>query len=86
MKRDRMSLSRTEPPARRPARPQDEMALAALVSRVLDRGVVVSGEVVIGVAGVDLLYLGLDLVLTSVETLERSRSHGASAAPGTTHS
>lgn len=84
MKPDRMSLSRTEPPARRSPRPEDEMALAALVSRVLDRGVVVSGEVVIGVAGVDLLYLGLDLVLSSVETLERSCGTAGDTAPART--
>lgn len=79
---DRMSLSTTEPHGGRSLRPEDEMALAALVSRVLDRGVVVSGEVVIGVAGVDLLYLGLDLVLASVETLERSRAELGAAAAG----
>jgi hypothetical protein len=36
---------------------------------VLDTGAVVSGEIVISVAGVDLLYLGLNLVVGSVETL-----------------
>lgn len=46
-----------------------ELGLAELVSRVLDRGVVLSGQAVVGVAGVDLLYLGLNLVLASVETL-----------------
>jgi gas vesicle structural protein len=45
-----------------------ELILAELVSRVLDRGAVITGEVVISVAGVDLIYLGLQLVLTSVET------------------
>ncbi len=66
-------ITRAPVERRRSAAPADEeMALAALVSRVLDRGVVVTGEVVIGVAGVDLLYLGLDLVLSSVETLQRA--------------
>jgi hypothetical protein len=62
-----------------PVRPPDDaeltrhLGLVELVNRVLDRGAVVTGEVVIGVAGVDLLYLGLQLVLTSVETM-RGRS------------
>lgn len=52
-------------------RPDDELSLVELVNRVLDRGVVVTGEVTISVAGVDLIYLGLNLVLTSTETLRR---------------
>jgi gas vesicle structural protein len=40
-----------------------------LVNRVLDRGVVVGGEVVISVAGIDLLYVGLRVILSSVETM-----------------
>ncbi len=49
--------------------PDDELRLVELVNRVLDRGVVVSGEATISVAGVDLVYLGLNLVLSSVETM-----------------
>lgn len=45
-----------------------EMGLAELVNRVLDRGAVITGEVTIGVAGIDLIYLGLQLVLSSAET------------------
>jgi gas vesicle structural protein len=49
--------------------PDDEMSLADLVNRVLDRGAVISGDVVISVGGVDLIYLGLRLVLASAETM-----------------
>jgi len=56
-----------------PLAPEDELSLAELVNRVVDKGAVISGEVVISVAGVDLLYLGLKLLLSSVETL-RERS------------
>ncbi len=52
-------------------RPEDEVHLVELVNRVLDRGVVVSGEVTISVAGVDLVYLGLDLVLSSIESMRQ---------------
>jgi hypothetical protein len=43
-------------------------ALVDLVNRVLDKGVVITGDVTISVAGVDLVYLGLNAVLTSVAT------------------
>ena len=49
----------------------DELVLSDLVSRVLDRGVSVMGDVVISVAGVDLIRLGLRLDLMAVETLSQ---------------
>jgi gas vesicle structural protein len=52
-----------------PISPQDELSLAELVNRVLDRGALVSGDVVISVGGVDLVYLGLRVLLSSVESL-----------------
>jgi gas vesicle structural protein len=61
------------PPSDHPLLPDDELSLAELVNRVVDKGAVISGEVVISVAGVDLLYLGLKLLLSSVETI-RQRS------------
>jgi hypothetical protein len=62
-------------PARAAHVPQD-ISLVELVNRVLDRGVVVSGEVLISVAGIDLVYLGLDVCLTSVETARQKRFVG----------
>lgn len=47
-------------------------SLVDLVNRLLDRGVVISGDVTISVAGVDLVYLGLNAVLTSIST---ARAH-----------
>ena len=44
------------------------MSLCEVLDRVLNTGVVVVGEVVISVAEIDLIYLGLHLTLTSVET------------------
>lgn len=43
-------------------------SLCELLDRVLNTGVVAMGEIVISVAGVDLIYLNLNLLLTSVET------------------
>ncbi len=60
--------------------PDEELTLLELTDRLLNRGVVITGEAVISVAGVDLIYLGLNIVLTAVETM-RSRSEHASAPP-----
>ena len=62
------------PASDHPLSPEDELSLAELVNRVLDKGAVITGEVVISVAGVDLLYVGLRLLLSSVETM-RERSN-----------
>lgn len=42
--------------------------MCELLDRVLNTGVVVTGDIVISVAGIDLIYLNLQLLLTSVET------------------
>lgn len=50
------------------ALPDEDLTLLDLADRLLNRGVVLVGEVTISVAGVDLIYLGLNVVLTAVET------------------
>ena len=52
---------------------RDRVSLCEVLDRVLNTGVVVVGEVVISVADIDLIYLGLNLTLTSVETARRGR-------------
>jgi hypothetical protein len=51
--------------------PDIEFTLLELADRLLNRGVVLVGEATISVAGVDLIYLGLNVVLTAVENLQR---------------
>lgn len=48
---------------------EEEHSLADLVNRVLDKGAVISGDVTISVAGVDLIYLGLNVILSSIESM-----------------
>jgi len=48
--------------------PSDEMTLLDILDHVLNQGVVLRGNIIISLAGVDLVYLGLDVILTSVET------------------
>lgn len=50
---------------------EEHLSLCEALDRVLTKGVVLHGEVVISVAEVDLVYLGLNLVLTSVDTAHR---------------
>jgi len=45
------------------------VGLVDVIDRLLDRGAVVVGQSTISVAGVDLVYLRLQLLLSSVETL-----------------
>ena len=52
---------------------EKEVTLLDLVDRVLNKGVFLWGEVTLSVADVDLVYLGLKLMLTSVETAEQMR-------------
>ena len=46
----------------------EQLVLGDLLNHVLDKGVVISGNVTISIADVDLLVLDLRLLLTSVES------------------
>jgi hypothetical protein len=58
----------------------ERVSICEVLDRVLNKGVVVAGEVTISVADVDLLYLGLQLVLTSIETARESLGNGRRGA------
>lgn len=57
-----------------------DVTLLELLDRVLDKGMVVSGDIVISIADVDLIYVGLKVLLSSVETMERLRGAPISGA------
>ncbi|MDP2896855.1 MAG: gas vesicle protein [bacterium] len=46
----------------------EHVSLCEALDRVLNKGAVVAGELAISVADIDLIFLGLRLVLTSIET------------------
>lgn len=48
-----------------------DLSLLDLIDHVLNTGVIIRGNLVLSLAGVDLVYLGLDLIVTSVETALR---------------
>ena len=50
--------------------PNKDVTLLELLDRVIDHGVILSGDTTIAVADVDLVYLGLRLILTSIERAE----------------
>ena len=47
-----------------------DQSLLDIIDHVLNKGVVVSGEVMLGVAGVDLVYLRLSAVLCAADRVE----------------
>jgi len=49
-----------------------EITLLETLDHLLDRGVVIAGEAVISIGDVDLLYLGLNVVLSNVDALMRT--------------
>jgi hypothetical protein len=51
----------------------EHISLCEALDRILNKGAVVVGEVTISVANVDLIYLGLQLMLTSIETAREIR-------------
>jgi gas vesicle protein GvpA/GvpJ/GvpM family len=51
-------------------RPSSDVALIDLLDRVIGGGVVVSGDIVLGVADVDLVYLGIRLILAPAHEVE----------------
>jgi hypothetical protein len=54
------------------AQRQRQVALVDLIDRLIDGGVVVSGDVMLSIADIDLVYLGLRLVLAPATALEKS--------------
>jgi gas vesicle structural protein len=49
----------------------DQLVLSDVLNHVFDKGVVITGEVIISIGGIDLVRLGLDLVISSVESETR---------------
>ena len=58
---------------------EQRVTLIELVDRVLNKGVVLSGDITLSVAGVDLVYVGLRVLLASVSTLEQQALERAAA-------
>lgn len=57
----------------------EQLALSDLITRVLDKGVVIHSHIIISLADVDLVELDLRLLISSVDTLRRRAGEPQSA-------
>lgn len=51
----------------------EPQTLVDVLDRLLDRGVVIQGDLTLSVAGVDLLFVGLRVIAGSVDAMENAR-------------
>lgn len=49
----------------------DELSLFEILDHVLGKGIVIAGEITISVANIDLLYLGVNVLAGSIDTIQR---------------
>jgi hypothetical protein len=47
-----------------------DLSLLETLDHVLNRGLVIAGEITISVADIDLIFIGLNVLISSVETAE----------------
>lgn len=66
---------RTREAQRRQTLSQKQMSLCEVLDRVLNKGAVIVGDIVISVAGIDLLYVGLNVLVSSVETMRLAKAN-----------
>lgn len=55
-------------------RKNENVTLLELLDRLLGKGIVITGDLVISIANVELIYVGLKLLISSVETLDQRLS------------
>jgi Gas vesicle protein len=47
---------------------ESDLSLLETLDHVLNRGIVITGEITISVADIDLVFIGLNVLVSSVET------------------
>ena len=57
----------------RPAAGSRDVTLLELLDRLVDNGVVLHGDITLAVADIDLIYVGLRAIISSVSSLEERR-------------
>ena len=62
-----------------------DITILELLDRVLNKGVILTGDIVISVADIDLVYLGVILMLSSVETMNQLKAGKAIKTDETSH-
>ena len=51
-----------------------EVTLLDLVDRAIEHGAILAGDITIAVANIDLIYVGLEVLIASIERMERLRA------------
>jgi hypothetical protein len=51
---------------------ETDVSLLETLDHVLNRGLVIAGEITISVADIDLIFVGLNVLISSVETAEET--------------
>jgi hypothetical protein len=69
-------MTMTDTDLARPGYPADRVSLVDLLDRVLAGGVVVTGEITLSIADVDLVVVSLRALLTSVSALVEAGAEG----------
>ncbi len=60
----------------------ERLALIDALDQLVKRGVIVVGEATLSLAGIDLIYVGLNVLIGSVETLRAGGPPASPAIPG----
>ncbi|MFH1192467.1 MAG: gas vesicle protein GvpJ [bacterium] len=58
-----------------------KVTLLDALDRVIDKGAYVDGEIVLRIADIDLVFIGLRLMVTSISNAERLRGNGRMGTP-----
>jgi gas vesicle structural protein len=72
-----MSMSQAPVEARAPVEVREEareVTLLDLVDRAIEHGAILAGDITIAVANVDLIYVGLEVLIASIERMETLRA------------
>jgi hypothetical protein len=51
-----------------------EVTLLDLVDRAIEHGAILAGDITIAVANIDLIYVGLEVLIASIERMETLRA------------
>ena len=66
-----MSISQAPVEVREEAQ---EVTLLDLVDRAIEHGAILAGDITIAVANIDLIYVGLEVLIASIERMETLRA------------
>ena len=72
-----MSMSPAPVETRAPVEVREEareVTLLDLVDRAIEHGAILAGDITIAVANIDLIYVGLEVLIASIERMETLRA------------